>query len=77
MPLKLLNTKNNQKGQTMVEYVLLVAVVVAITLSLFGQLEDYLINNPDRLQNKYLRGYERVFNGNGVKGRYKFFSVFR
>lgn len=66
-------------GQTSVEYILLIVVIVAIASSLFTQLEGYLITNPDSLKNRYLGGYSQMFSGaNGsFQGQYKRFTVRR
>lgn len=68
-----------ETGQTSVEYILLIVVVVAIATSLFNQLEGYLISNPDSLKNQYLGGYSQMFSGsNGsFQGEYKRFTVRR
>lgn len=68
-----------EAGQTSVEYILLIVVVVAIATSLFNQLEGYLISNPDSLKNQYLGGYSQMFSGSngGFQGEYKRFTVRR
>lgn len=67
----------NQLGQTSVEYILMIVVVVVVASSVFEKLEGYLISNPDSLKNRYLGGYSNMFSGsNGsFQGQYKFFSI--
>ena len=84
------NSKNNpdtqenknilsQLGQTSVEYIMLIVVVVAVSSSVFEKLEGFLISNPDSIKNKYLGGYASMFGGsNGsFQGQYRYFSVRR
>jgi hypothetical protein len=65
--------KSCQKGQTSVEYVLLVGVMIAISVAFFGKVRGYILDNPDSMVNKYLLGFESSFNGGA--GRYKRFSL--
>lgn len=70
----------DSKGQTMVEYLLLILIVTVIANSLFQKINEYLITNPDSFQNTYLNGYENIFSageGSGFQGRYKRFRVIR
>ena len=54
----------DQRGQTMVEYVLILAVVVAIAIGIFQRLNEFLISNPDSFQNQYLNGFRQIFETN-------------
>ncbi len=69
----------NEKGQTAVEYTLLLAVVIVLAIGVFKNLNDYLINNPDSFQNKYLNSYTSFFQGNNgsFSGQYKHFIIRR
>lgn len=69
----------NQIGQTSVEYILLIVVVVVVAQSVFGKLEGFLISNPDSIKNKYLGGYANMFGGSNAsfQGQYKRFTVRR
>jgi hypothetical protein len=66
-----------EKGQTMVEYTLMLVVIVSIMFSVFDKLEDYLINNPDSMQKKYLNQFQSTFAGqNGsFEGQYRYFRI--
>ncbi len=68
-----------EDGQTMVEYILLVAVVVVICINIFEQLNNYLLNDPDSFQNRYLNSYRSLFQGNNASfsGQYKYFTIRR
>lgn len=69
----------SQMGQTSVEYIMLIVVIVVVATSVFEKLEGFLISNPDSLKNKYLGGYSNMFSGsNGsFQGQYKRFSIRR
>ena len=81
--LKKLNTNNlkkiGQKGQTSVEYILLVAVVVVIMQSIFTQLNDLILNDTDSIQNRYLNSYKEIFSGDSSNGskNFKRFQIVR
>lgn len=70
---------SNCSGQTMVEYILLILVVVVIIQSVFVKLNDFIISNPNSLQNKYLQGYTSIFSAgaDGVDGNFKRFRLIR
>ncbi len=65
----------NQKGQTSVEYILLVGVMITVSITFFKKVEDFIIKNPNSYINKALGGYERAFRGNG--SQYKTFTLRR
>lgn len=69
----------NQKGQTSVEYILMVVVVIFVATSIFKKLEEYIISNPDSFVNGYLESYRSAFGGEegGFTGAYKYFSIRR
>lgn len=66
-----------QKGQTAVEYILLLAVVMLIGGSLFKKVEGYLISDPDSIAKTYVKSFENMFGGqNGsFQGQYKYFTI--
>lgn len=67
--------ENKEKGQTMVEYIMLIAVVTIVLLGIFRNLEAYMVSNPDSFLNRYLGGFSATFSqGNGS---YKFFTIRR
>jgi Flp pilus assembly pilin Flp len=59
------------KGQTSVEYILLIAMVAIISSTLFGNLEKFIISNPDSVLNTYLTGLSDVFGSSG-SGQFKY-----
>ncbi|MBC77625.1 MAG: hypothetical protein CME64_16590 [Halobacteriovoraceae bacterium] len=67
----------NDLGQTMVEYILLLAVVSVITVSLFKSLEDSLVSGPNSLINSYLGEFNQMFQGGSYNGQYKRFTIKR
>lgn len=70
---------NNDKGQTTVEYILLIAVVVVVMSSVFKRLEELIITDPNSLQNSFLSGFGGTIEGenSGFQGRYERFIVKR
>ena len=63
----------------MVEYILLIAVVIVIMTNIFQQLNEYILTNPDSLQNRYFSNYRNMLNGqnSSFSGRYKNFTISR
>lgn len=60
--------KSCQKGQTSVEYILLVGVMIVLSITFFREVREYLVDNPDSLINGYLGNYRSSFdNGTGYK----------
>ena len=70
---------NNEKGQTMTEYILLILVVTVIAISVFKKLDEYLITNPDSFLSTYLLSYKSTLEGANAnfEGRYLRFKVRR
>lgn len=70
---------NNQEGQTSVEYILLLLVVVTVGFSVFKKIDEYLVSNPDSLINIYLESFKEVFGAghSGVNLKYKRFFIRR
>lgn len=69
----------NEKGQTSVEYILLLAVVMAVLSNLLPRIQEYLISNPNSLQNTVLSGFGNTMEGfnNGFNGQYQRFTLRR
>lgn len=69
--------KLNDCGQTMVEYTLMIVVIISIMTSMFRQLEGYLVDNPDSLQNSYLNNFKENFQGNNASfsGQYSQYRI--
>jgi uncharacterized protein (UPF0333 family) len=61
-----------QKGQTALEYLLLLVVSAGIAMTFFKKAGDALINNPNSFVNAYLNAYKQVLNSGQ---RYKRFYV--
>ena len=78
-----MNTNNqitkNAKGQTTVEYILLLVVVVSVMSTVFTQLEDFMVGGPDSLQGKFLNSFKSGAQGNNddFSGQYKYFVIRR
>jgi Flp pilus assembly pilin Flp len=67
----------SQKGQTSVEYILMIVVVSILSMSVFKKLEGYLISNPDSFKNTYLGKYKNMFEGGSTNLQYKQFTLRR
>lgn len=61
-------------GQTTVEYILMLAVVVAVGIKILKTFEDYLIKNPNSFINIYLNDFKSNL-GDPNSGGYKFFKL--
>ena len=68
---KLLTKYFSQKGQTSVEYILLLAVIAVISSGLFSKIEQYIVSNPDSILNSYMSGLSGVFGDSG-SGQFKY-----
>lgn len=66
-----------QKGQTSVEYIFMLVVVVTVSVSVFNKIEKELISDPDSWMNSYLKSFKTTFRGkNGsFSGSYKYFTI--
>gem|GEM_PF-1044438 len=51
-----------EKGQTSIEYLLLLSVAIAMGLTFSKKFEEYLLTNPDSYINKHLKIYDQSFN---------------
>ena len=69
----------DEKGQTTVEYILLLVVVVTVMSSVFKQLEGYMVDGPDSLQGKFLQSFNSGAQGGNSEfsGQYKYFVIRR
>jgi Flp pilus assembly pilin Flp len=69
----------NHKGQTSVEYILLIAVIASVSIPLGKKLEGYIIGNPNSVVGKMINSYKDMFGGEngGVTLNYKRFSLRR
>lgn len=69
----------NNKGQTTVEYTLILAVMIAVGVAFFRQLNDYLVANPNSLVGRVQTSFEELVgsDNNGVSLQYKRFTIRR
>lgn len=57
-----------KKGQTSVEYILMLSVVISMGVAFFKQFKAYLIDNPDSYVKTQLKIYEKLYDKqNGYK----------
>lgn len=45
----------NSQGQTSIEYILMIVVMVSIMTGMFKQLEGYMVSNPDSMFNNIIK----------------------
>jgi uncharacterized protein (UPF0333 family) len=67
--------RENQKGQTSIEYIFLVVVIVVVMGEVFSRIEEFLIRNPNSVYNQYINSFTDSFGEEG--SRYKFFTIRR
>jgi hypothetical protein len=63
---------NSSRGQTSIEYLLLIVVAVSIGLAFMKKMDEYLIQNPDGIIGKPLKDFKSSLNSdtNGRYGRF-------
>lgn len=67
----------NSKGQVIIEYMLMLAIVVIIAVSTYKKINGYFFENGGFFS-RYANGMSQVFSaGNGVNLKYKKFSIRR
>lgn len=71
--MKLFKSKS-QKGQTAVEYMLMVVVAVSLGITLFNRLDEYLIKNPNGIISKPLKQFKTLLSSD-PSGRYSRFPL--
>jgi hypothetical protein len=64
----------NQKGQTAVEYMLILVVAITIGLTFKKKMEQFVLTNPDSTLSKQLNGLVRSLE-NDSSGRFSWFSM--
>jgi hypothetical protein len=68
-----------QAGQTSVEYILMLVVVVSISMGVYKKIEEGLITNPNSFVNSYIQSFSSsmpISNG-AYQGQYKRFTLRR
>lgn len=64
----------NKRGQTSVEYLLLIVVAVSFGLLFAKKMDEYLIKNPNGLIAKPLNQFKAKINAD-TQGRYRYYSI--
>ncbi|MBD66068.1 MAG: hypothetical protein CME62_12730 [Halobacteriovoraceae bacterium] len=64
----------NEKGQTTVEYILLMAVIISIMMSVFNQLEGYFLQGPNSIQGQFQSIFQNSISSNSA---FKYFRIRR
>lgn len=72
---RILNKKLlSEKGQTSVEYLLLIVVAVSFGLLFAKKMDQYLIKNPNGLIAKPINGFKNKLNSD-TSGRYRYYPI--
>ena len=67
--------KKNQRGQTSIEYLLMLAVSISLGMTFYKKMSDYFLKNPNSFITGSLNKFRAQFAGD-VNGRpYKTFRV--
>jgi hypothetical protein len=64
----------NQKGQTAMEYLLLIIVAFSIGVSFKNKMEDFLLNNPNSVLTKQIRDLTAILESDP---KYRTFRVLK
>ena len=64
----------NQKGQTAVEYILMIVVAVAFGLTFMKKMDEYVIKNPNGMIGKPLNSFKKSLQADS-SGRYSRFPL--
>ena len=67
--------KKNQRGQTSVEYLLMIAVSITLGITFKKRMEEYFFKNPNSFIAGSIRNYRVLFAGNPGDRPYKTFRV--
>lgn len=62
-----------QRGQTAIEYLLIMVVAVGLGITFFNKMKEYFQSNPNSFISRSLNNYRRVLGD--PQGRYKRFQI--
>lgn len=62
-----------EKGQTSIEYLLILVVSIGLGITFYNKMSEYFLKNPNSFIAKSLNNYKRVLGS--PEGRYKTFTV--
>lgn len=71
MELMKLQNLAHEKGQTAVEYLLVMVVSVGLCLTFYKKFQDYLIKNPNSYVNSHLKFFKNQYNPDQGFKRYR------
>lgn len=70
------NKKFYQQGQTVIEYVLLVAMIATITMAIMLKLRNWLVGKSDCPNQSFICKVQSSLTGDGyLKGDYRYFKL--
>jgi len=64
----------SKKGQTSVEYLLMISVAVSLGITVFNKMNEYLIKNPDGMIGRPLKQFKDKFSADPA-GRYRYYRI--
>ncbi len=69
----------DNKGQTSVEYILMIAAIVAVMYPLFSKIQYYVVDSQNSMIKRYISSFEKIFAGpgGGTRLKYKRFVIRR
>ncbi|HXH75266.1 MAG TPA: hypothetical protein VNJ08_09895 [Bacteriovoracaceae bacterium] len=65
-----------EKGQTAVEYMMLLVVSASIGIAFKKKIDEFLVGNPNSLLSRQIGGLTASFEGQGGDGRFRSFPIF-
>lgn len=70
----LLRSLKNQKGQTAIEYLLIIAAAIGFGLTFLKQMDKYVIKNPNGIIGKPLNNFKKRLESDS-SGRYRYYPL--
>ncbi len=71
MTMKVLRNILKEKGQTAIEYIMMLAVVGGLGMTFMKKMDEYLLSNPNSYINNYLNSYKAVLKADPKYQRFQ------
>ncbi len=69
--MKVLRNILKEKGQTAIEYIMMLAVVGGLGMTFMKKMDEYLLSNPNSYINNYLNSYKAVLKADPKYQRFQ------
>ena len=69
--MKVLRKILKQRGQTAIEYIMMLAVVGGLGMTFMKKMDEYLLQNPNSYINNYLNSYKAVLKADPKYQRFQ------